>query len=872
MAACVPGVGVTPLILVLPSRAVMCQPLEVVANVTPTPTVPPAKTKPTQGNRPDSAPLERVLTIGYARRGPLIHSVAKEPTEQPQTQPERFTPRLNLKAPSGQPQTQPERFTPRLNLKAPSGQPQTQPELRRGPLKLPSMGCVERTTEQQQELKPDRPLPPLASLADSAPDHPKPHSRSTGFGLTDTDVCVSLANTDDEAERKPAFVGISRDGKDEMLPVSDNVEPLAKPIKSSSPESFSLPEKGAEQQAVVDGDDTEIPIKTSQEDKPDVAEVENAPLTAFQRIVIEGLERRTPPPGPLDPSSPPQLDDAPAAVEVARKVTVLEVASQASHLPSPVSSDHEAEAPEQEKPLDHGVEPKQANASENDEDLLGRLLDDAALLPLEKGDQSISDKVGRHVDHEVAAGQAEAELLLSPVPEPVVAAELVFSPPSVFPAEQNQVEPDVQAEDIDLAPVPVSTQDEKDRLVSRWRVGLDQAVGEGDGPSQERLQEDNNVRPLDATQEEKDKLIARWHAELAQAAEGDPDQLDGGALDDLAMAFDLEHDNTGVVEDSQCARSDQGPEIVEDSAFMDEEAHDNAEAAGEAELPVEALPVGEATKDRSSSPAEEALSEDEELGAGPSAHDSEAEVEDEVELDEQDDVEAEVDEEDDAEADVDSEAGVEYEVEEDDEDEDEFEAGAEVEDACEVDEEEEFEVDGQEHFEVDAEGDFFDDSSYSEHDQQDGDDEQQPFEEARALLDVIDRKEPRVAAALLNIMKDLAENKIDLDARYDEANASNARATASRVDGDDEEQEEADVDEINSACSGSSDRVDQALEDREEDLQEEAGGQSSYDDGGDSAGDDHDAEEGFRVHVQGLPEDANSESDGAFGLLNERLP
>jgi hypothetical protein len=32
-----------------------------------------------------------------------------------------------------------------------------------------------------------------------------------------------------------------------------------------------------------------MPIKTTQEDKPNVAEVENAPLTAFQRMVIEGF-------------------------------------------------------------------------------------------------------------------------------------------------------------------------------------------------------------------------------------------------------------------------------------------------------------------------------------------------------------------------------------------------------------------------------------------------------------------------------------------------------------------------------------------------------------------------------------------------------
>ena len=882
----------------------MCQPLEVVANVAPTPTVPLSKTKPTQADRPHSAPLERVPTIGYVRGVSLIRKVLGT-AEQPKTQPER-RPRLNLSVKNtfSQPQTQPER-RPRLNLslKDTLSQPQTQPEHRRGPLQLPSMGYVEKFTDpQQEELKPDRPLPPSASLAEPAHDHLKPRSRSNGFGLTDTDVCVSLANTDDEAEQKPAVVDISRGGKDGALPVTDNIETLSKPIETSSKESFSLPDRGAEQQAVVDEDDTEMPIKTTQEDKPKVAEVENAPLTAFQRMVIEGLERRTPPPGPLDPSSPRPVDDALAAVEFARKVTVLEVASQASHLPSPVSSDHEAEAPEQEKHLDHGAEADQADDLANDiKEALLELEDlssdspDRALLPLEQRDKAISSKVERDADGEVATGHAGAELLPSPAPEPVSPAELAFSEPSVFlnpvgADEQDQAGPDLQAEDIDidLAPVPVSTQDEKDRLVSRWRAGLDQAVGEGDGPSQERLQEDNNVRALDATQEEKDKLIARWHADLAQAEEGNPDQLDAEAVDELAMAFALEHDNLEAVEGSQCARSDRGPEIVEDSAFIDEEALGNAEAAGEAELPVEELPVAEATKERSLSPAEEALSEDEELGARPSAHDSDAESEEELEVDEEDDAEVEAaevddaedesevyeeqeveaDEEDEFEVEVEDESEVSEEEEEVEADEDEFEV--EVEDAFEVDEEEElevdgedgFEVDGQEHFEANAEGDFFDavDSSYSEHDQQDGDDEQQPFEEARAFLDVIDQKEPRLPAVILGMLKDLAENPIDLDAMSDdEEDDSEARSASSRVDDDDEEQEEAHVDENNSAYSESSERVNESLGDGEEDLEEEVDDQFSYD-GGDPAGDDYDAGKGFELHVQDLPE---KESDGA---------
>lgn len=844
----------------------MCQPLEVVANVAPTPTVPLSKTKRTQAGRPDSAPLERIPTIGYSRRGPLIHKIVKEMTEQPQTQPER-------------------RYVPRSTLikEGYVQPPQTQPERHRGPLShfLGARYAQETADQQLEALKQDHPLPPLASLADPAPDHLKPRSRSTGFGLTDTDVCVSLADTDDEAEQKPAVVDISRGGKDEALPVTDNIETLSKPIETSSKESFSLPDKCAEQQAVVDEDDTEMPIKTTQEDKPNVAEVENAPLTAFQRMVIEGLERRTPPPGPLDPSSPRPVDDALAAVEFARKVTVLEVASQASHLPSPVSSDHEAEAPEQEKHLDHGAEADQADDFDLANDIKEALLEledlssespGRALLPLEQRDKAISSKVERDADGEVATGHAGAELLPSPAPEPVSPAELAFSEPSVFlnpvgADEQDQAGPDLQAEDIDidLAPVPVSTQDEKDRLVSRWRAGLDQAVGEGDGPSQERLQEDNNVRALDATQEEKDKLIARWHADLAQAEEGDPDQLDAEAVDELAMAFALEHDNLEAVEGSQCARSDQGPEIVEDSAFIDEEELGNAEAAGEAELPVEELPVAEATKERSLSPAEEALSEVEELGARPSAHDSEAESEEELEVDEEDDAEDE------------SEV---YEEDEVEADEDEFEV--EVEDAFEVDEEEElevdgedgFEVDGQEHFEANAEGDFFDavDSSYSEHDQQDGDDEQQPFEEARAFLDAIDQKEPRLAAVILGMLKDLAENPIDLDAMSDdEEDDSDARSGSSQVDDDDEEeQEEADVDEINSAYSESSERVNESLGDGEGDLEEEVDDQFSYD-GGDPAGDDYDSGKGFQLHVQDLPEKANSESDGASGLLYERL-
>ena len=866
----------------------MCQPLEVVANVAPTPTVPLSKTKRTQAGRPDSAPLERIPTIGYSRRGPLIHKIVKEMTEQPQTQPER-------------------RYVPRSTLikEGYVQPPQTQPERHRGPLShfLGARYAQETADQQLEALKQDHPLPPLASLADPAPDHLKPRSRSTGFGLTDTDVCVSLADTDDETEREPAFLGMSLSRKEEALPMSDNIETLAKLIETSSKESFSLPDKGAEQQAVVDEDDTEMPIKTTQEDKPNVAEVENAPLTAFQRMVIEGLERRTPPPGPLDPSSPRPVDDALAAVEFARKVTVLEVASQASHLPSPVSSDHEAEAPEQEKHLDHGAEADQADDFDLANDIKEALLEledlssespGRALLPLEQRDKAISSKVERDADGEVATGHAGAELLPSPAPEPVSPAELAFSEPSVCPNpvgadEQDQAGPDLQAEDIDidLAPVPVSTQDEKDRLVSRWRAGLDQAVGEGDGPSQERLQEDNNVRALDATQEEKDKLIARWHADLAQAEEGDPDQLDAEAVDELAMAFALEHDNLEAVEGSQCARSDQGPEIVEDSAFIDEEELGNAEAAGEAELPVEELPVAEATKERSSSPAEEALSEDEELGARPSAHDSEVEAEEELEVDEEDDAEDESEvyeeqeveavEEDEFEVEVEYEFAVSEEEEEVEADEDDFEV--EVEDAFEVDEEEEFEVDGEDEFEVDgqqesevdAEGDFFD-SSYSEHDQQDGDDEQQPFEEARAFLDVIDQKEPRLAAVILGMLKDLAENPIDLDAMSDdEEDDSDARSGSSQVDDDDEEeQEEADVDEINSAYSESSERVNESLGDGEGDLEEEVDDQFSYD-GGDPAGDDYDSGKGFQLHVQDLPEKANSESDGASGLLYERL-
>ncbi|GAA5866306.1 hypothetical protein JCM3774_006611 [Rhodotorula dairenensis] len=511
---------------------VMCQPLELVAQVKPEPTVPFSNSEATEGGRFGAVPLERVPTIGNHRREALLELQSDDDVDA---------------------------------------------------------GDRAGRHDFPKDLEPE----PSKSSSDSPGrrGHANPRTRGSGFGLTEAEVLMSLGNTDDEADDQ----GAADHGK---LRSETNGTTVAEADVVKAPRvDFDGSER--RQKDDVDGGDVEMPIVAQEHQSKTDAE------DSFRRLLLEKIKERIQQMDlnrPLGQPSPCDLIGARRAAESAQKHAASEVASQASHLPSPVSSVDEYDPKEQEEMLQHedeaeeGIElPANVNGSsderqEGGDDPRGSRWptpsESVAPYKCIRDEDELRGECGDEIRRETEAIRREAEsalqndveegdvtkkavdeaLLPSSAPDPAI-AKTPERNPFVFyvHSRKNKEQLEPHADDEVAAAAPISTQEERDRPMMRWCVSLNEAVGESDAPSQERLNEDNDVRALDATQQEKDRLVASWHAELDQAVDAgeEPSQLVDYGDFEAVMTIDPDFEDEFKIDaeaavEWQYAHSDQG--------------------------------------------------------------------------------------------------------------------------------------------------------------------------------------------------------------------------------------------------------------------------------------------------------------------------
>lgn len=427
---------------------------------------------------------------------------------------------------------------------------------------------LELHSEEDEELEEyadgrdlPRALKPTRSNSScNSPDrrgHATSRARGSGFGLTEADVLLSHSNTDDETEGSNAHAHGRQRSKDAIGAAEKADIAEASPVKSNMRDSSDTSRDRtsyAHGKDVVDEGNSEKPTADDKDEQGDDLEKSLRELLVAR---LQEVGRR----GPLSQPRACELVGARCAAESAQRVAALEITSQASHLPSPITSDDEAEALEEaarwdEEFIEWAIKMSaeiERPPEEYREDEDGAMRSAGPASPQERGRDEFAvdahafispsaNEIEFDEDVEIVTKAAVEEAPLpSPAPEPIAAETPEPHQPPVFlkaaKDEAEQLEP--QAADDDPAIAFVSRQEEKDGGIAPWRVSLNAAVGEGDGASQGRLDQDNDIRALDATQEEKDRLVARWYATLDQAiGEGDGPSQDRLEEDNHVQALD----------------------------------------------------------------------------------------------------------------------------------------------------------------------------------------------------------------------------------------------------------------------------------------------------------------------------------------------
>ncbi|GAA5980994.1 hypothetical protein JCM10908_003944 [Rhodotorula pacifica] len=502
---------------------VMCQPLEVIAQVSDTPIVPLSKSSGTESNGPASAELERVPTIGNRRREELLKLQAQAPAEVEETADTQL-------------QEQPK----------PANSGESLPRVR---------GC------------------------------PSDCVRTRGFGITDSEACASLLASEDEVDDQNAFDAIS-------LPSHSSDEERGGDVRDADAEPSDRSSQGFG--SIMKELDAAYEAHCAEVDAEVVAEkiVESrhgSPPTPIRRMMTEHLSFRMPTPYPNKatpcPIISPRTEDE---VEGAQKPNTWDAASQASHLPSPDPSDDaidfgfaeeqdvsggEEEFPAEEELFANGEELShnpivEASSAKSPELEAGVEVDEQAEIVMDDVDAAAD------ATDDVEGMKQDTALLPSPDPEPVITFRFIHDPKEAAFFQAKEEQPDEELQDTKpVAAEPTSTQEEKDRLISRWRASLDQAVGEGEGPSQERLQEDNNVRAFGASQEENEQCKNDKPAAFDKAAFEAASLAEQQAEDLMAQIFDLD-----VVAEADSKQAAGAPILPTEGASMAQEDYARSES------------------------------------------------------------------------------------------------------------------------------------------------------------------------------------------------------------------------------------------------------------------------------------------------------